>query len=168
MSVPRLELIAPPNEPVLLFRRDFRAPATLVFKAWTEPEHLRHWRVPHGFDLVTCEVDLRVGGAYLLVHRAPDGSRHAFHGVYRQIEPPGRLVSTFTYESAPGTEALDEVAFEDNGGTTRVTARTTFPTFQARELYAAAGAERGLAQCHERLDELLDGLAPSRQEGQPQ
>jgi uncharacterized protein YndB with AHSA1/START domain len=168
VSGPRLELIAPHDEPVLLFRRAFRAPATLVFKAWTEPEHLRHWRVPRGFDLVACEVDLRVGGGYRFVHRAPDGSQHAFYGQYQQIERPTRLVSAFTYEAAPDTEVLDEVTFEDNGGITLVTGRTTFPTFQARELYAAAGAERGLAECHERLDELLAALASRPREGQRQ
>lgn len=166
MSSPRLELIAPRDEPVLVFRRAFKAPASLVFEAWTEPRHLRHWRVPRGFELVICEVDLRVGGGYRFVHRAPDGSQHAFRGHYRQIERPRRLVSTFVYEAAPETEVLDEVTFEDNGGTTLVTGRTAFPTFGARELYAAAGAERGLAQCHERLDELLAALASPPREGQ--
>jgi uncharacterized protein YndB with AHSA1/START domain len=168
VSSPRLELIAPHDEPVLVFRRAFRAPATLVFRAWTEPEHLRHWRVPHGFELVVCDVDLRVGGGYRFVHRAPDGSQHAFRGQYQEIKRPGRLVSAFTYETAPETEVLDEVTFEDNGGTTLVTGRTTFPTFQARELYTAAGAERGLAECHERLDELLAALTSRPREGQRQ
>jgi uncharacterized protein YndB with AHSA1/START domain len=159
VSSPRLELTAPHDEPILVFQRAFQAPASLVFEAWTEPRHLRHWRVPRGFELVVCEVDLRVGGGYRFVHRAPDGSQHAFRGRYRQVERPGRLVSTFTYEAAPETEALDEVSFEDNGSTTLVTGRTTFPSFAARELYAAAGAGRGLAQCHERLDDLLAALA---------
>jgi uncharacterized protein YndB with AHSA1/START domain len=163
-----MELVAPHDEPVILFRRAFQAPARLVFSAWTEPAHLRHWRVPHGFELVVCEVDLRVGGSYRFVHRAPDGSQHAFHGQYRQIERPSRLVSTFTYEAAPDTEVLDEVTFAGNGGATLVTGRTVFPTFQARELYAAAGAERGLAECHERLDELLTALAARPREGQRQ
>jgi len=168
VSSPRLEVIAPHDEPVIVFRRAFAAPATLVFQAWTEPEHLWHWRVPRGFELVVCEVDLRVGGGYRFVHCAPDGSRHAFRGQYREIERPRRLVSTFIYEAAPETEALDEVSFEDNGGTTLVTGRTVFPTFEARELYAAAGAERGLAECHERLDELLAALAARPREGQRQ
>jgi uncharacterized protein YndB with AHSA1/START domain len=163
VSGSRLEFIAPQDEPVIIFRRAFKAPASLVFETWTEPRHLRHWRVPRGFELVVCEVDLRVGGSYRFVHRAPDGSRHAFRGQYREIDRPSRLVSTFTYEAAPETEALDEVTFEDNDGTTLVTGRSTFPSFQARELYAAAGAERGLTQCHERLDELL-----AAQESRPQ
>ena len=158
MTSPRLDITAPHDEPVILFRRTFQAPARLVFSAWTEPAHLRHWRVPRGFELVVCEVHLRLGGGYYFVHRAPDGSQHAFRGRYLQIERPSRLVSTFTYEAAPETEVIDEVTFTGNGGTTLVTGRTVFPTFQARELYAAAGAERGLAECHERLDELLSVL----------
>lgn len=165
MSGPRLELIAPHDEPALLFRRALRAPATLVFRAWTEPEHLRHWRVPHGFGLAACEVDLRAGGGYRLVRRAPDGSRHAFRGRYRQTERPGRPGPTFTCEAMPETEVLDEVTFEDNGGTTLVTGRATFPTFQAREPCAAAGAERGLAQCRGRLDERLEALVSLTREG---
>jgi uncharacterized protein YndB with AHSA1/START domain len=167
VSSPRLDLMAPHDEPVILFRRVFLAPARLVFSAWTEPAHLRQWRGPHGYELVVCEVDLRVGGSYYFVHRAPDGSQHGFRGRYLEIERPRRIVSTFTYQAAPETEVLDEVTFDDNdGGTTLVTGRTVFPTFEARELYAAAGAERGLAECHERLDELLTALAARAPEGQ--
>jgi uncharacterized protein YndB with AHSA1/START domain len=155
-----MEFLAPHDEPVIVFRRAFNAPARLVFAAWTEPEHLRHWRGPRGFELLACEVDLRVGGSYRFVHRAPDGSQHVFHGRYLEIERPNRLVSTFVYEAAPETEALDEVTFDEDGATTWVTGRSAFPTFQARDLYLSGGAERGLAESHNRLDELLGTLTP--------
>ncbi len=154
-----MELLAPHDKPVIVFRRAFNAPARLVYAAWTEPEHLRHWRGPRGFELVACEVDLRVGGGYRFVHRAEDGTRHVFSGRYLEIERPTRLVSTFVYEAAPETEALDEVTFDEVGGTTLVTGRPAFPTFQARDLYLDGGAERGLAESHARLDELLSALA---------
>jgi uncharacterized protein YndB with AHSA1/START domain len=64
-----MEFLAPHDEPIIVFRRTFNAPAQLVFAAWTEPRHLRHWRGPRGFELVACEVDLRVGGGYRFVHR---------------------------------------------------------------------------------------------------
>jgi uncharacterized protein YndB with AHSA1/START domain len=160
----RVEFLAPHDEPVIVFRRAFRAPAPLVFATWTEPEHLRRWRGPRGFELVACEVDLRVGGAYRFVHRAPDGSRHVFYGQYLEIERPTRLVSTFVYEAAPETKAVDEVTFEEDRGTTVVTGRSAFPTFKARDLYLAGGAERGLAESHDRLDELLGVLVLRRRE----
>lgn len=84
-----------------------------------------------------------------------------FHGRYREIRRPSRLVSTFVYEATPDSEALDEVTFEEHGGTTLVTGRSTFPNVEARNMYLAGGAERGLAECDERLDELLSTL-PSR------
>lgn len=157
MSDPRLEFFAPDDEPVIVFRRAFQAPARLVFEAWTEPEQLRQWRGPRGFELAGCEVDLRVGGGYRFVHRAPDGGRHVFHGRYLEIERPRRLVSTFVYEAAPETEAVEELTFEERDGTTLVTGRSAFPTFAARDLYLDGGAERGLRECHELLDELLEG-----------
>jgi uncharacterized protein YndB with AHSA1/START domain len=153
-----MEFLAPHDEPIIVFRRTFNAPAQLVFAAWTEPRHLRHWRGPRGFELVACEVDLRVGGGYRFVHRAPDDSRHVFHGRYLEVERPSRLVSTFVYEAAPETEVLDEVTFDEDGGTTLVTGRSAFPTLQARDLYLSGGAERGLAESHHRLDELLGAL----------
>ena len=151
-----MEFLAPHDEPVIVFRRAFNAPARLVFETWTEPGHLRRWRGPRGFELVACEVDLRVGGGYRFVHRGPDGSRHVFYGQYLEIERPTRLVSTLVYEAAPETEALDEVTFHESGGTTLVTGRSAFPTFEARDLYLAGGAERGLRESHELLDELLE------------
>jgi uncharacterized protein YndB with AHSA1/START domain len=75
-------------------------------------------------------------------------------------------VSTLVYDAVPAIEVLDEVTFEDNGGTTLVTGRSTFPTFEARDLYLDGGAEHGLAECHERLDELLRALRPRPRQGQ--
>lgn len=158
MSGPRLDVQAPQDAPLIVFRRAFAAPPWLVFEAWTEPGHLRHWRGPRGFELVGCEVDLRVGGRYRFVQRAPDGSEHVFSGRYREIERPRRLVATLVYDAAPAIEMLDEVTFEENDGTTLVTGRTAFPTFEARDLYLDGGAEQGLAECHEHLDELLTAL----------
>ena len=158
MTGPWLEIFVPDDRPVIVFKRVFKAPARLVFDAWTDPEHLQHWRGPRGFELVGCVVDLRVGGGYRFTHRAPDASQHVFFGEYREIERPRRLVSTFAYEGAPGAEALDEVTFEEDAGMTLVTGRSIFPTFQARDIYVAGGAEQGLAESHNRLDDLLATL----------
>jgi len=165
VSGPRLDVLAPQDAPVIVFRRAFAAPPRLVFEVWTEPRHLLRWRGPRGFELVACDVDLRVGGHYRFVQRAPDGSQHVFSGQYREIERPSRLVSTFAYHAAPDVEGLDEVTFEEQDGATLVTGRSTFPSFEARDLYLDGGAKRGLAESHELLDALLRALLSPPQEG---
>ena len=159
----RLEITMPPDEPVITFRRFVGAPPALVFEVWTEPEHLRHWRGPHEVELVTCVVDLRLGGQYRYVHRAPDGREHAFHGEYQEVEPPHRLVSTFVYEDAPEDVSVETVTFEAVEGGTIVVGRSVLPSFAAREQYINAGAARGLTESHERLDALLEALQESVQ-----
>jgi uncharacterized protein YndB with AHSA1/START domain len=74
--------------------RAFDAPRRLVFEACNSCEHLPRWWGPRGFELITCEMDLRVGGAYRFVQRGPDGSIHPFKGVYREIAAPECIVFT--------------------------------------------------------------------------
>lgn len=70
MTVPGdLEIETPQGEPLIRFRRFVRAAPDAVFRAWTEPEQLRQWWGPADWDLVVCEVDLRVGGGYRFVRR---------------------------------------------------------------------------------------------------
>ena len=78
-----------------------------VFEAWTKPEHLTQWLGPAYLELSVCEIDLRVGGAYRLVHRAPDGTEHGFYGEYLEVVRPSRLVMTFIYEGMPDARSVD-------------------------------------------------------------
>ncbi|MGE5737770.1 MAG: SRPBCC domain-containing protein, partial [Betaproteobacteria bacterium] len=68
-----------------MITRVFDAPRHLVWEAATRPELVRRWWGPCTSEVVICEIDLRVGGAWRNVLRFPDGSEHAFHGVYREI-----------------------------------------------------------------------------------
>lgn len=152
-----LEIDVPPDEPSVVFRRVVQAPPSLVFRAWTEPAHLRQWFGPRGYALVVCEIDLRVGGGYRFVQRAPDGRDYVFHGEYLEIDRPNRLVSTSGYEGAPGDESVQTLAFEaTDGGGTLVTCRTIFPSFAARDFFTGSGMERGLRETQQRLGEWLE------------
>lgn len=143
------------GEPSVTFRRDFAAPPNLVFAAWTEPNQIRAWRGPAELPVVACEVDLRVGGRYRIVHRGPDGREYGFHGEYRRIDPPRLLVSTFIHDAAPQHTAVETVSFEPVAGGTRVTGTSIFSSYQARDFYASTGMERGLLASHQRLDAWL-------------
>jgi uncharacterized protein YndB with AHSA1/START domain len=154
----RLVIEVPPGEPAVVFRRFVDAPPDLVFAVWTEPEHLRNWWGPRQFELVVCESDPRAGGRYLFVQRAPDGQEHTFHGVYREVARPHRLVRTFIYAGAPADESVETLTFQRGGRGTLITSRSVFPSFAAREFYAQAGLEAGLRDSHQRLDEWLEAI----------
>ena len=78
----------------LVITRIFEAPRSLVFKAWTEPERIKQWWGPRGFVTLSCELDFRPGGVWRTRSRAPEGTEHAEHGVFRVIVEPERLVFT--------------------------------------------------------------------------
>lgn len=141
--------------------RVFDAPRHLVFSAWTEPEHLKHWWGPHGFTTPVCEVDLRVGGAWKIVMRFPDGNQHVAHGVYREIVPPERLVFTNIATAQDGTrllEGLTIVTFDDFGGKTKLTLQTHMTGLVPYADRMLEGMETGWSQSLERLAEALSKL----------
>jgi uncharacterized protein YndB with AHSA1/START domain len=152
----RLDIEVPPGEPAVVFRRFVDAPPDLAFAVWTEPEHLRHWWGPRQLELVVCESEPRVGGHFRFVQRAPDGREHTFHGTYREVDRPIRLVRTFVYAATPQDEAVETLTFQPDGGGTLITSTSVFPSFAAREIYAQGGMEAGLRESHQRLDAWLE------------
>jgi uncharacterized protein YndB with AHSA1/START domain len=113
----------------LVVTRIFNAPRRLVFKMWTEPDHLARWWGPPGFTTISGQIDVRPGGAWFRAMRAPDGSEIRKRGVYRQILAPERLVFTYFTEDAagnPGPETLVTVTFADCDGKTRLTLHQAF------------------------------------------
>jgi uncharacterized protein YndB with AHSA1/START domain len=134
------------TEPLTLtLTRLYEAPREIVFRAWTEPEHLRRWCAPHGFAIPESEGDLRPGGAWRATMRAPDGAEHRLAGVYREIVPPERLVFTHAWLEAdgrPGVETLVTVTLEDRGGRTLLTlTQSGFETAAARDGHAGGWTE---------------------------
>lgn len=103
----------------LVVTRSFDAPARLVFEAWTRPELFKRWRVPKstGLTLLSCEMDVRVGGGYRLVFVA-EPEPVAFYGKHLEVTPYSRLV--WTNEESPDG-SITTVTFEEIGGKTCVT-----------------------------------------------
>ena len=113
-------------ERVLAIERIFDAPPSLVFKAWTDPQHLVHWYGPRGFTLPSCKLDLRPGGAWRSCMLSPEGREHWVRGVFREIVEPERLGFTYAHENegeASGHETLVTVTFAEQGGKTKLTLR---------------------------------------------
>ena len=151
-----LTLDIPTDEPVIRFERFVAAPPELVFRAMTEPAHLRNWWGPRAGEMTTCEVDLRVGGGYRFV-LALGGHEAAFHGTYREIDPPRRVVQTFVFEGAPDHEAVETMVLEPVEGGTLLRGETRHASIAARDGHVASGMEGGMRETYERLDELLAG-----------
>jgi uncharacterized protein YndB with AHSA1/START domain len=108
----------------LLLTRTLDAPRALVFRAWTDPEHLARWWGPRGFTTPSCTMDVRPGGAWRICMRAPDGVDHWVQGVYREVVEPERLVTSWAWEEAdgsPGRETLLTVTLEERDGRTVLT-----------------------------------------------
>ena len=142
----------------LVIARIFDAPCRLVFKMWTEPEHLVRWWGPSGFTTISGRMDVRTGGVWSRSMRAPDGRVIRKHGVYREIVMPERLVFTYVTEDLagnPGPETLVTVTFTDLGRKTRLTLHQGgFESVLAGEAHHA-----GWTSCLERLAEHLSANA---------
>jgi uncharacterized protein YndB with AHSA1/START domain len=105
----------------LLIMRTFDAPAELVFSMWSDPEHFKHWMGPETFDCPVVEMDFRVGGAYRAMIRSDAHGENWFGGVYKEIEPPTRLVFTFIWDSggpSDGVETVITILFREIDGKT--------------------------------------------------
>jgi uncharacterized protein YndB with AHSA1/START domain len=158
MTTTELEMISPADVPEIRTRRFVKATPETLFALWTEPDHLRNWWGPRRLELAVCEVDLRVGGTWRFVSRAPDGQEFAFHGEYLEIDAPSRLVSTWVYEGAPDADAVETVTFEAVDGGTMVHGLSRYPSVAARDGHLEAGMESGMTESYERMDEIVAGI----------
>ena len=145
----------------LVVTRTFNGPARIVFEAWTRPELFKRWWVPKstGMSLLSCEMDVRVGGTYRLVFSHPASPEPmAFFGKYNEVLPPSRLA--WTNDEAGEDGAVTTVTFEDRGTETVVVVRDLYPSKEALD-GAIAGMEGGMPEQFEQLDELLVTLGAS-------
>lgn len=142
----------------LCLTRLFDAPRALVFEAMTKPEHIARWwgQLGAGYSVPVCEVDLRVGGKWRFVNRHPKGEV-AFHGEYREITPPDRLVYTELMEPYPDG-SLVTTTFADEAGKTRVTVIASYPSKAIRDMVLSSGMERGAAASYDRLEDVAREL----------
>jgi uncharacterized protein YndB with AHSA1/START domain len=145
------------SEREIVVTRTFNGPSRLVFEAWTKAELFRRWWVPKsvGMSLLSCEMDVRVGGGYRLEFAYGD-SRMAFFGTYKEVTPHSRLVWT-NEESDEGQ--VTTVTFTEKDGKTLLVMHELYPSKEA--LDAAGGATDAMGETFDQLDELLVTLVSS-------
>jgi uncharacterized protein YndB with AHSA1/START domain len=156
------KLTTPSNREITITRL-FDAPRRLVFDAMTIPEHVRRWWgiLDDKHSVTVCEIDLRVGGAWRFVGRGPEGEIPAFYGIYREIAPPDRLVYTENFEPFPDAEAIVTQVLTEEGGKTRLTVTSLYPSLDVRDMVLKTGMDKGAALSYNRLDDVASELQRS-------
>ena len=151
--------VTTPSDREIRMSRLFDAPRHLVFEAMSKPEHIREWwgRLGDGYSVPVCEVDLRTGGRWRFVNRHPHGEA-AFHGVYREITPPERIVFTEIFEEFPDSESVVTAVLTEENGKTRLTATVVYPSRDVRDAVVNSGMAKGAAISYDRLEEVAARL----------
>jgi uncharacterized protein YndB with AHSA1/START domain len=143
----------------LVVTRTVRGPARLVFEAWTKPELFQRWWVPRSFPitLVSCELDVRVGGRYKLVF-GHEGATMEFFGRYLEVEAPSRLA--WTNDEGDDGGPVTTVTFTARDGATQVVVHELYPSKEVLDAAVESGSAGiyAMPESLAQLDELLGTL----------
>jgi uncharacterized protein YndB with AHSA1/START domain len=162
LTIDKAQVTTPSDREVKVVR-SFKAPRTLVYRAYTEPELVRRWLLgPPGWSMPICEMDVRVGGRYRWRWRSDEnGNEFGFSGTFREVQAPWKLVHTELYDSGtvgddyPANEAIVTVTFAEDAGTTTMTTLVDFGSKAARDAAVSTGMTDGMEQSYQLLDRLL-------------
>lgn len=158
-----LTIDAPAGVPWIDFTREFDAPVTALFNAHRDPELVRQWLGPNGYEMTIDRWDFVTGGGYRYAHRNPDGMEFGFHGLFHTVRADEFALQTFEYEGAPDEVALEFMWFEDLGnGRCRLRGRSVGRTVEGRDAMVASGMEKGMREGYERLETLIAAGSDNR------
>ncbi|HKU99950.1 MAG TPA: SRPBCC domain-containing protein [Vineibacter sp.] len=144
----------------LVIRREFDAPARLLFLAYSTSEHLMKWFGPKGWPLTLCEVDFRVGGRFRFAMTGPDGVQNTpFGGAYLEIVPNRKIVFDNAFEQPGSPKMIMTVTFDEKAGKTTLTLHTLFESVAMKNEYLGLGFEEGTGSA---FDQLVDVVAALR------
>ena len=156
----------------LTLEREFDAPRDLVFEAFTDCKHLRHWWGPHGWELPVCQMDFREGGSWLYCMKCVDENMGDFFGteswgkqVFHEIDRPNSISYTDYFADAEGNinpelPATDStLEFVDQGASTKLVSRSTYATAEALKTVTDMGMLQGVAETWDRLAERIQAVA---------
>ena len=151
--------VTTPSDREIVLTRLFDAPRHLLIEAMTKPEHVRRWWgiLDDEHSVTVCDIDFRPGGAWRFVGRGPKGE-YGFHGVYRDIALPDRIVFTEIFDPFPDVVSVVTSIFSEENGKTRLTVKCLYPSVEVRDMVVQSGMARGAAISYDRLDEVVAEL----------
>ena len=160
MNSERLKVTTPSDREIAM-TRVFAAPRRLVFEAWTKPEHLKRWLGVHaGWVMAVCEIDLRVGGGYRYLWRAPNGAEMGMRGEYREIVVPEKLVASEVFDQSwYDGSAVSTLSLVEHAGKTTCTTSVIYDSKEIRDKVLQSPMEEGVADGFDNLAKLLETLA---------
>ncbi|MEV6629553.1 SRPBCC family protein [Actinoplanes sp. NPDC051470] len=144
-----------PADNQILITREFNAPRHLVWKAYTTPDLVKRWWAGQRGNVTSAEIDLRVGGKWRYVMDAGAGFEVAFHGEFREIDAPSRLVNTEAYEGIPdpdGHAGLVTVTFTEKDGRTHLEMLCEYNDKVDRDAVIESGMEGGMQESMDQLE----------------
>lgn len=138
-------------------QRVFNAPPDRVWEAYVNPDLVAKWWGPSFLETHIEKLDTKPGGKWRILHSEPNGKEHWFHGVYKEVVKPEKIVRTFVYEPVPYHEIIETCLFsETNDGMTKLTVITKFPNPEALGFMVSSGMEGGARESINRLSELVE------------
>ena len=148
----------------MVIERVFDAPREMVWKAWTDPEHVAQWWGPNGMTTRVDELDLRPGGSWRYVMLAPNGTEYPQSGIFREVVAPETIVTSaeFKVGVALPQEVVLTYRFDDLGNKTKLTMRVAHSSAEERRQAEDMGAAGGWSSNFDSLDEHLSTLVSTR------
>jgi uncharacterized protein YndB with AHSA1/START domain len=147
-----------PTDTQILIEREFDAPRHLVWKAYTTPELIKRWWAGTHGTVTTAEVDLRVGGSWRYVLVTGADFEVAFHGKYREVAEPDRLVNTEVYEGAPDGLGVVTTTLTESGGRTTLSQLCDYGDPKVRDAVIDSGMESGMQSSFDELEKVAVSL----------
>lgn len=157
------------NDKVLVLERVFDAPRELVFRMFKEPEHLKRWWGPRGWDVPVCTIDFRPGGVWHYCMKCVDQSQGDFYGmeswgkgIYREIVEPEMIAYNDYFSDAEGSideslpATLVKMEFIELGGKTKLVSRSEYASAEELKTVMDMGMLQGITETWDRLGEWLE------------
>ena len=141
--------------------RVFDAPRDLVWRMWTEAEHVQHWWGPHHFTNPVCEWDAKPGGKILIHMQGPEGPPYPMTGDFREVVKPERLVFTcqaLMPDGSPAIEVKTTVTLTELDGKTHILLHASGVGYVDMAVQMFAGMEMGWSQSLEKLEAHVGGI----------
>jgi uncharacterized protein YndB with AHSA1/START domain len=149
-------ITAPEGLPFIDIEREFDAPVAAVFNAHRDPELVKQWLGPMGYEMTIDRWDFVPQGGYRYVHTNPQGESFGFSGTFHTVRENEFAIQTFEFDGWPDVVSLESITFDDlGGGRSRVRIHSVYPSVETRDGMIQSNMELGVREGYERLDALV-------------